>query len=170
MSEYMRERRIIEERDPEGTVPVEPVVRGRVDPAVTPVAYTPADPPGSYRRVEREVVREETPEDLYYRRRIIYARIVNVVWTVIGLIEALIGLRVLLRLIAANPDNPFVRFIYDFSGVFVSPFLGIVHDPSSGGAVLEINSLIAMLVYLLIGWVAMRLIWLMFDTTSPTTP
>lgn len=160
MAEYRRERRVIEERDPQATTPVEPV---------EPAAYARTDPPAQYRRVEREVVQEDTPEDLYYRRRIIYARVVNVVWTVIGLIEALIGLRVLLRLIAANPDNPFVRFIYDFSGVFVSPFLGIVRDPSSGGAVLEINSLIAMLVYLLIGWAAVRLIWLLFDTTSPTT-
>lgn len=157
MAEYRRERRIIEERDPEVTTPVEPV------------AYSRVEPPAEYRRVEREVVHEETPDDVYLRRRIIYARVVNVVWTIVGLIEALIGLRVLLRLIAANPDNPFVHFIYDFSGVFVAPFLGIVHDPTSGGAVLEINSLIAMLVYLVIGWAAMRLIWLIFDTTSPTT-
>ena len=173
MAEYRRER-IIEEPDPAATVPVEPVAYRRVDPVVDPVvepvAYTPVDPaPRRYRRVEREVVREDGVDDLYWRRRVMYARAVNVVWTIVGLIEALIGLRVLLRLIAANPGNPFVHFIYSLSGVFVSPFMGIVNDPSSGGAVLEVNSIIAMLVYLLIGWVVVRLIWLLFETTSPTT-
>ncbi|HET9014979.1 MAG TPA: hypothetical protein VFN57_05245 [Thermomicrobiaceae bacterium] len=158
MAEYRRER-VIEEHDSNATVPVTPA---------EPIAYSRTDPPDGYRRVEREVVREDTPEDRYYRRRVMYARAVNVVWTIIGLIEALIGLRVLLRLIAANPGNPFVHFVYALSGVFVNPFLGIVHDPSSGGAVLEVNSLIAMLVYLLIGWAVVRLIWLLFDTTAPT--
>ncbi|ACZ39965.1 hypothetical protein [Sphaerobacter thermophilus] len=149
MADYERERRVREERRVEETSPV--------------------DPPGEYRRrVEHEVVHERDPAQEVLRRRAIFQRIATVVWTIIGFIEALIGLRVLLKLIAANPDNAFVNGVYDFSGVFVNPFLGIVNDPQSGNSVLEINSLIAMVVYLLIGWGLVRLIWLIFYTTEPT--
>ena len=139
-----------------------------VDPEVT----RPVDPYTSYPRGERqhevEYVREYDSQDGLLARREIFRRATNVVWTIIGLIEILIGLRILLKLIAANPANGFVNFIYNFSGVFVSPFVGIVHDIRSGNAVLEVNSLIAMLVYLLIGWIAVRVIWLIFETTAPT--
>lgn len=147
MADYQRERRVFEERDSDRTRSMEPAEE--------------------YRRTEREVVHQEAPDEDYFRRRIIYYRITNVIWTIIGFIEVLIGLRVLLRLIAANPGNPFVNFIYDLSGVFVNPFLGIVNDPTSGNAVLEVNSLIAMLVYLLLGWGLVRLTWLLFDLTAP---
>lgn len=149
MADYRRERRGVEEHDADRTRPVEP-----------------AD---EYRRVERErMAREDSPTDVYLRRRELFDRISYVVWTIIAFIEALIGLRVLLKLIAANAGNPFVSFIYDFSGVFVNPFLGIVHDPTSGGAVLEINSLIGMLIYLLIGYGVLRLVWMIFSVTAPT--
>lgn len=152
--ERERRRDVYHETDPERTRPVDP--------------YT------SYPRGERahehevEYVREYDSQDGLLARREVFRRATNVVWTIIGLIEILIGLRILLKLIAANPANGFVHFIYDFSGVFVSPFVGIVHDVRSGNAVLEINSLIAMLVYLLIGWIVVRLIWLIFETTAPT--
>ena len=110
----------------------------------------------------------EPEEDLHERRRRLYGKIANVVWSIIGFIEALIGLRVLLKLIAANPDNGFVSFIYGLSGFFVNPFLGIVNDPQSGRSVLEINSLIAMVIYLLVGYGVLRLIWLIFSVTEPT--
>lgn len=154
MPEYERERRVYREDDPERTRRVDPNAAGERG--------------GAYRRVEHEFVREQSPQDVYFRRRIIFNRIVNVVWTIVGFIEALIGLRILLKLIAANAGNGFVSFIYDFSGVFVNPFVGIVNDIQSGNSVLEINSLIAMLVYVLIGYGVMRLVWLIFDTTAPT--
>lgn len=157
MPEYERERRVYTERDADATRRVDPVDPDLVDRRGR-----------GYRQVEHEYVREESPRDIYFRRRIIYNRIANVVWSIIGFIEALIGLRILLRLIAANAGNGFVRSIYDFSGVFVDPFLGIVNDIRSGNSVLEINALIAMLVYLLIGYGVVRLIWLIFDTTAPT--
>jgi len=156
MAEYRRETRITEERDPQTSAPVEPL------------ADTPAGEPGAYRRVEREVIHDESATDRNYQRQMIYARIANVVWSVVGFIEALIGLRIVLHLIAANAGNSFVRFVYNFSGVFVNPFAGIVHNPASGNVVLEVNSIIAMLVYLLIGWAVVRIIRVIVDTTAST--
>lgn len=123
---------------------------------------------GEYQRVEREYVERDTYTDEYYRRRDIYNRIAYVVWTFTGFITAMIGLRFILRLIAANPDNPFVNFVYGISNVFVGAFLGIVNDPTAGNSVFEINSLIAILVYILITWGILRLVWMIIRVTEPT--
>ena len=46
-------------------------------------------------------------------------------YAILGFIEVLIGLRILLRLLGANPANGFVNWIYDWSTPFVKPFAGI---------------------------------------------
>jgi hypothetical protein len=122
-------------------------------------------PPTNYRREEREVVNDGSGVS---SGSIIASRASHTIWTIVGFIEALIAIRVILKLIGANAANGFVNFIYDFSHFFVRPFLGIVSDPTSGKSILEINSLIAMLVYLLIGWAVVRIIWLIYDVTAPT--
>lgn len=135
---------------------------------------------GVARRTEVESVRSDQPRrvvhdeyverhtrDPYLERQIMYHKIANVVWTIVGLIEALIAIRVILKLIGANAANGFVSFIYSLSGVFVAPFLGIVNDPTSGNSILEINALIAMLVYLILGWAVLKLIVLAFNVTEP---
>jgi len=120
--------------------------------------------PVGYRREEEVVIDDRgVPPS-----RIIASRVSQVVWTIIGFIEALIAIRFILKLIGANAGNGFVNFIYGFSDFFVKPFLGIVSDPTSGNSILEINSLIAMLVYLVLGWVIIRLVWLFYDVTAPT--
>ena len=103
------------------------------------------------------------------RRIIVYRRISAVVWTITGFIEILVGLRILFKLLAANAGNGFVDFIYNLSGVFADPFQGIVQDVSSGSTVLEINSLIAMLIFALIAWGVLKLVWLLLSVTEPTT-
>lgn len=51
--------------------------------------------------------------------------IANIVYAVGGLIEALVGLRFILRLFGANPSNGFVSWVYSWSTPFVAPFAGI---------------------------------------------
>jgi hypothetical protein len=90
------------------------------------------------------------------------------IWLLFGGLEALIGIRVLLLLIGANPGNWFTAFVYQLSGVFLWPFQNIVANPTFQNYVLEITSLIAMIVYPLIGWAIVRLIWVLFYRT-PTS-
>jgi hypothetical protein len=85
------------------------------------------------------------------------------VWIVAGIIEALIGFRVVLKLIAANPNNDFAHFIYSFSALFLGPFFGLTGSPQAGGVVLEIPSLIAMLVYAVVAWAIVRVVWLIAE-------
>jgi hypothetical protein len=66
----------------------------------------------------------------------------RVLYAVGGFIEGLIGLRIILRLLGANPDSSFVRFIYSTSRVFVAPFAGIFGQDSTvvGGVGAVISS------------------------------
>lgn len=90
------------------------------------------------------------------------------IWLLFGGIEALIGLRVILMLIGANPANTFTAFVYQLSALFLWPFQNIVANPAFQNIVLEITSIIAMIVYALIGWAIVRLIWVLFYRT-PTS-
>ncbi|HLZ60373.1 MAG TPA: YggT family protein [Ktedonosporobacter sp.] len=72
---------------------------------------------------------------------------------VLGVLEVILLLRFVFRLLAANQGSSFVQFLYNLSSVFVAPFIGIFGNPSpGGGSVFETTTLIAMLVYALIGW------------------
>jgi hypothetical protein len=96
-------------------------------------------------------------------------RVNSLAWFLFGAIEVLILFRVILRLLAANPANPFAQLIYSLSLVFVGPFMNLVVQPAAGGSVLEISSLIAMAVYAVVGIGVERLLWLLFYRRPRTT-
>ena len=114
--------------------------------------------------------------DAIYRKKVIRRkgtvrqelvnRFIQLMWLVFIVLEGLIGLRVFLKLIAANPDNGFAVFVYDISHPFLVPFFGLTSTPSSEGMVLEIPSLIAMLVYLLVAVVIIKILWLILSPTE----
>ena len=84
------------------------------------------------------------------------------IWLLFGILEALIVLRIGLKLIGANPDSPIVALIYGFTGLFLIPFVGVIGSPASGNMVLETSSLFALGIYALIAIVFERLVWLIF--------
>jgi uncharacterized membrane protein len=108
--------------------------------------------------------------DLEYREALY--KISQFIWLIFGGIDALIGIRVILMLIGANPANTFTAFIYQLSELFLWPFRNIVANPAFQNMVLEITSIIAMIVYPLIGWAIVKLIWVLFyraPTSQVTT-
>jgi hypothetical protein len=102
---------------------------------------------------------EKEPER---ERRIFTFKATQLVWLLFGILEAMIALRIGLKLIGANPDSPIVTLIYGFTSLFLYPFTGLVGSPTSGNMVLEISSLFAMLIYGLIAWAIERTVWLIF--------
>ena len=86
----------------------------------------------------------------------------QLVWLLFGILETLILLRILLKLLAANPNNQVAAFIYSITDVFLAPFAGLTGTPAAGGMVLELSSLLAVVVYALIAWVIERIVWLIF--------
>lgn len=102
----------------------------------------------------------EVAEDDAAHRENEIGRINGIIWLLLGILEVIIGMRVLLKLLAANPDNSFANFIYRIARVFVWPFFGLVAEPTANGSVFEVSSIIAMIVFLLIAWGITRLIYL----------
>ena len=96
---------------------------------------------------EREEAREEQIE-----------KIIQVIWYVTGVLEALIGIRVVLKLMAANPNAGFARFIYGITSIFLAPFVGLTPTPAFNGSTLELWALIGMLVYVLLALGIIKLI------------
>ncbi len=142
-------------------------------PEEPPRVTDPDEPVRSVDRVDREVVYEETHDtgyvaDDHLHRVDAYRRIAAVVWTITGFVEIVVGLRVLFKFLGANEGNGFVNFIYNVSGVFVNPFQGMVDNVTSGSSILEVNSLIAMLLFVLIAWGVMKLVWLLLTVTEPS--
>ncbi len=95
-------------------------------------------------------------------QRIFSFKLTQLVWLLFGVLEALIALRIGLKLIGANPESPIVALIYGFTYIFLFPFEGLVGSPASGAMVLELSSMFAMLIYGLIAWVVERTVWLIF--------
>lgn len=110
-------------------------------------------------------------------RRIFSFKATQLVWLLFGLLISMIGLRIGLKLIGANPGSPIVTLIYGFTDLFLFPFNGMVNSPTTGNLVLELSSFFAILVYGLIAWGVAKVIWLVFyrprgpvvDVTETTT-
>ena len=89
----------------------------------------------------------------------------RIVWFIVGVIDAIIAIRFVLLLLGANHDAGFVDFVYSISNPLVAPFTGIFGQPTYGVSVFEISSLLAIIIYTLIGWGIVKLIGL----TRPRT-
>jgi hypothetical protein len=95
-------------------------------------------------------------------QRIFSFKATQLVWLMFGILEALIALRIGLKLIGANPESPIVALIYGFTYLFLFPFEGLVGSPTAGNMVLELSSMFAMVIYGLIAWAIERVVWLIF--------
>lgn len=76
----------------------------------------------------------------------------RVIWFITGLICVIIATRFVFLLLGANPGAAFTDFVYALSAPFVAPFVGIFGEPTYGRSILEISSLVAIAVYVLIAW------------------
>lgn len=91
-------------------------------------------------------------------QRLASFKLTSFIWWLFGIIEGLIGLRVLLKMMAANPNNPFAAFLYGITEPLVFPFQGLTAEPAASGFVLELSSIIGMVVYALVAWALVKAI------------
>lgn len=88
----------------------------------------------------------------------------RVIYFTFGVVEIVIAIRVLLKLIAANEASGLARFIYGFTAPLLAPFQNVVGSPRArNGSVFEFSSLLAILIYMLISWLIVRLLFLLLD-------
>jgi uncharacterized membrane protein YuzA (DUF378 family) len=103
-----------------------------------------------------------TEHDEGQEQRFATFKATQLIWLVLGLVEAAIALRVVFKLIGVNAANSFATLLYNVTNLFVAPFASLTGAPAAGGSVLEISSIIAMIVYLLIGWALERIVYVLF--------
>jgi hypothetical protein len=108
---------------------------------------------------------ESVAYDPYENNRLTALRVNMMVYWIFGLIEGLIAIRFVLKALGAEPTAGFAQFIYGITAPLVAPFVGLFGNPGSSGSVLELNSLIAMVVYALVGWLISRLAWILVGET-----
>ena len=72
-----------------------------------------------------------------------------------GLVQVVVGLRVLLLLVDAREGNALVSGILNISQIFVAPFDGILHVNAlqSGGSIFDMAAIVA-----LVGWTVLEMI------------
>jgi hypothetical protein len=110
-----------------------------------------------------------TAYDPYANRRRASYRLVQAIWLLFGIVEGILAIRFILRLLGANEAAGFARFIYSASNPFVAPFNNLFANPGSGGSVLELNTIVAILVYMLVAWLVVKVIWLLAGESRSAT-
>ena len=105
------------------------------------------------RTTEHEAGREQ---------RVATFKATQLIWLLLGLLEAAIALRVIFKLLGVNAANSFATLLYNVTGFFLAPFASLAKAPAAGGSVLEVSSIIAMIVYLLVGWALERIVYVLF--------
>ena len=112
---------------------------------------------------------EQVTRDVAAERRQTLFMANRIMWSIVGLLEILLGLRFVLKLIAANPDSGFAALIYGITAPFIAPFALLVGTPTSGGIILEVTTLIAMVIYALIFWGIAHVLQIVADRPSART-
>lgn len=120
-----------------------------VDPAADPAASSMAAPVAG----SSEVVSSFNPA----------RRAVELVYLLFGVINGMLLIRIVLKVLGANPLAGFTNFVYGVTDVFLAPFRNLLPTVGGNQSQLEMSVVVAILVYALIGWVIARLIAIMFS-------
>ena len=102
-------------------------------------------------------MRYQVPRDEAEKRRMRLERVEWIMWTVLGILEFLLGLRLVINLFSANLDNGFKIFIFGVTKVIIAPFGSLLGMPAFEGSVFEMTTLVAMAAYALIFWIIISL-------------
>lgn len=103
---------------------------------------------------EQHPAETTTVEHVTPRPSGVAAKIAQIVWLIIVIIVIFLSIRVVFALVGANLENPFASFIYAVTEPFVAPFRGLlqVSQVEYGVARFEFETMIAIFVYLMLGW------------------
>ncbi len=105
----------------------------------------------------RQRVTETAPSG----RSVFVARFTQFLWLIVSVIVILLAIRFAFVLINANAATGFVNFIYQVTDPLVSPFRNIVNIPG-----FDMGSIIAIFVYMIVGWLIITLFRLVFADTN----
>ena len=102
------------------------------------------------RIVQEPLVKTEHPQKIYETKKSIF-RISELIWAILGIVELLLGFRIALKALGADPTSGFANIVYSLSQPLAIPFSGILRtNTGTGGSVFEWSTLIAAVVYAVI--------------------
>lgn len=94
----------------------------------------------------------------------------RIVYYILGLLEVLLAFRLVFKLLGANPGSGFVSFVYSITQVFLVPFEAIFRSAATQGietqALLEPSTIIAMVVYGIIGWGIVKMMTIVRESSK----
>ncbi len=94
----------------------------------------------------------------------------QIIWYIFGFIEIVLAFRFVLKLLGANPEAGFTKFVYGLSTPFAAPFLNIFRATPNQGvettSFFEWSTLVAAIVYIVITWGLIKI----FKLGKPTDP
>lgn len=82
----------------------------------------------------------------------------RLVWLITAVIDVLLAMRFLFKLLGASAQSAFTSLLYGVTTPLVGPFQGMFGNSSQSGYVFEPASLVAIVIYTLIGWAIVALI------------
>jgi hypothetical protein len=91
----------------------------------------------------------------------------RIVWLIVAVVDVLLAMRFVFMLLGASTQAAFVSLLYGVTLPVVAPFEGMFSTPSHGGAIFEPASLVALVVYTLIGWVIVAVIRIRHSRRRP---
>lgn len=89
-------------------------------------------------------------------------RAVQFVYTIFGVIDGLLIIRLVLKLLGANPHAAFASWTFNVTDFFLGPFHNLLPTIGNEQSQLEMSVVVAILVYALIGWFVARLVAVIF--------
>lgn len=101
-----------------------------------------------------------------YKKKSVILKIHQVIWYICWVIEITLIIRTALKLLGANPESPFVGFLYEFSDIFAYPFLNMFPTTIVGESEFEWSIYFAAIIYILASWLIVTLIKLAKPETN----
>jgi uncharacterized protein YggT (Ycf19 family) len=89
-------------------------------------------------------------------------RAVQLIYLVFGVIDGLLLIRLVLKLLGANPHAGFANWIYSVTAVLLGPFRNLLPTIGNEQSLLEMSTVVAILVYALIAWAVARFFAIIF--------
>ena len=109
---------------------------------------------------------QSTTYDPHGGRRSMSIKLTQAIYLIFGLIGIMLLIRFVLKALAADAQVGFAQLIYGVTGPLVAPFLGLFGTvPTGVGPALEPYTLLALVVYVAVGWLLARVVWLLVGET-----
>ena len=102
--------------------------------------------------VEATLKQENLPTQRY---KPLY-RSTQIIWYILGVIEALLLIRLFLKAFGANPQAGFSSFIYGITSLIAGPFYFVFNVTQVNTNIFEWSTLLAMGVYFLFAWLIVK--------------